>query len=50
MKKKYKLLAAATVVANKDSIVILDEQQAELLKDKIRPVKNTKGENHESGK
>lgn len=39
MLKKYKLLATATVVANKNSVLILDEEQAKLLEGKIVPVK-----------
>lgn len=39
MLKKYNLLATATVVANKGSVVVLDDEQANLLKDIIKPVK-----------
>lgn len=38
MLKKYKLLATATVVANKNSVLYLTEEQAKTLKGIIQPV------------
>ena len=38
MLKKYKLLATATVVANKNSVLYLTDEQAKTLKGIIQPV------------